>query len=495
MRQRTILLLAAVLTVAGITASCLPPPPPPPPTVLSITTTPSLFPGFSLSVVDYVSRCASTPVSVSVEAPVGTSVSVDGGAWATGRFTASVTRAEGQTFTIIVKSGSTPATTHFVRCLPDDFPNWDSSTSGATAAQWYITNPITGLGPTRSVIFDTHGVPVWWSPLQQTHFTTLLPDDNLATTVANGIEERRFDGSLVRTVDTVNGPNDGHDVLLLPNGNFVMVANITRSGVDLTSIGGPASTSIIDQVIEEIDPSDGHLVWSWDTADHIPVTSMDPQWRTQYVTNATAPYDVFHWNSIEPTADGFIASYRHLDAVYEIDTTSSDIVWKLGGSAQAESLTVVADPVFTGGSHFGGQHDARLLDDGTVTLFDDGSNLGRAPRAVRYDIDVDAGTATLVESIVADPDIGTSFCCGSARRMGTHDWVIGWGGTATGTENVSGSRRFSISFPGAFLYRLVPVPFGVLDRDALRAGMDAQYGTGTFSSLSESPSPAVPSLP
>jgi hypothetical protein len=296
-------------------------------------------------------------------------------------------------------------------------------------------------------------------------------------------------------VATVNGPDDGHDVLLLPNGNFVMVANVTRSGVDLTAIGGPASTSIVDQVIEEIDPSDGHLVWSWDTADHIPVTSMDPQWRTQYVTDSTAPYDVFHWNSIEPTGDGFIASYRHLDAVYEIDKTSNDIVWKLGGSAQAESLTIVDDPVFTDGSHFGGQHDARLLDDGTLTLFDDGSNLGRAPRALRYTIDDGAHTATLVESVVADPDIGTSFCCGSARRMGTEDWVIGWGGTPTGTENVSGVRHFSISFPGAFLYRLIPVPFGVIDRDALRAGMDAQYGSGTFSSQSASTASAVPSLP
>jgi hypothetical protein len=494
MRQRAILLVTAVLAVAGITAGCLPPPPPPPPTVLSIATTPSLFPGFDQSVVDYVSRCSGTPVSVSVEAPVGTYVSVDGGAWATGRFTASVTRAEGQTFTIIVKSRSTPAITHFVRCLPDDFPNWTAANSGSTAAEWYITNPINGFGPTHSVIFDTNGVPVWWSPLQPTHFTTLLPDGNLATMVGNGVEERRFDGSLVRAVTTLNGPADGHDVLLLPNGDFVMVANITRSGVDLTAIGGPASTSILDQVIEEIDPTDGHLVWSWDTADHIPVTSMDPQWRTQYVTDATAPYDVFHWNSIEPTGSGFIVSYRHLDAVYEIDQTSDDIVWKLGGSAQAESVTVVDDPVFTGGSHFGGQHDARLLGDGTLTLFDDGSNLGRAPRAVRYDIDENAHTATLVES-VADPDISASFCCGSARRMGTDDWVIGWGGTATGSENVGGTRHFSISFPGLFLYRLTPVPFGVLDRDALRAGMDAQYGSGTFSTQSASTQATVLSPP
>jgi hypothetical protein len=28
---------------------------------------------------------------------------------------------------------------------------------------------------------------------------------------------------------------------------------------------------------------------------------------------------------------------------------------------------------------------------------------------------------------------------------------------------------------GPFVYRVVPVPFGTIDRTALRAGMDAQY--------------------
>jgi hypothetical protein len=39
----------------------------------------------------------------------------------------------------------------------------------------------------------------------------------------------------------------------------------------------------------------------------------------------------------------------------------------------------------------------------------------------------------------------------------------------------SGSRVFLLQFTSGTLYRAVPVPFGVLDRAALRAGMDAQY--------------------
>ena len=215
------------------------------------------------------------------------------------------------------------------------------------------------------------------------------------------------------------------------------------------------------------------MVWSWDAFDHISVAETDPQFRAQLVFS---PFDAFHWNSIEATDTGFIVSFRHLDAVYAIDKATGDIDWKLGGTPTPQSLTVVNDPVFTGGSHFGGQHDARRLSDGTVTLHDNGSNLGRAPRAVRYQIDESARTATMVEQLSDAAVVPTSGCCGSARRLDGGDWVVGWGGTNTVSElTSSGSRVFLMQFTTGTLYRAVPVPFGVLDRAALRAGMDAQY--------------------
>jgi hypothetical protein len=373
-----------------------------------------------------------------------------------------------------------------VRCLPTDFPEWTATNAGATGAEWYLTRPFTAFAPGYPIIFDTNGVPVWWGPPNGALLNTLLSNGNLASVVNGALEERRLDGSLVRSVHTVDGLADAHDLLLLPNGNYVMVTAVPRAGFDLTAIGGPADTTILDHVIEEIDPSDGHVVWSWDFADHIPVSSTDPQWRFQVIVNG-APYDVYHWNSIEDTGSGFIVSMRHLDAIYKIDRASDAIVWKLGGTAQAESLTVSGDPVFTNGSHFGGQHDARLLADGTLTLFDNGTNLGRAPRALRYQIDETAHTATLLES-VADPDIPTSICCGSARRLASGDWVTGWGGTTTGTESVGGVRHMTLSFPAKLVYRLLPVPAGELSRDALRAGMDDQYAAGATATAQEAPS-------
>jgi hypothetical protein len=348
--------------------------------------------------------------------------------------------------------------------------------TGTPQAEYYVTTPLgDDAAGNYPVIFDNDGVPIWWGPRAQTQFTELLPNGNVAWTssIAGPAEERRLDGSLVSSITTSAGPPDGHDLLRLDNGNDVMVANVQRPNVDFSSWGpsGPGTAALVDQVIEELTPA-GDVVWSWDTADHIPVAETDPQFRRGPGLPA---YDAYHWNSIEATDTGYILSFRHLDAVYNIDKATGSIVWKLGGSPRPESLSIVNDPVFTGGSHFGGQHDARLLGDGSVTLFDDGTNLGRAPRGVRYQIDTGSATATMLEQHT-DPVAPAAVCCGSARRLDGGDWVIGWGGLHSVSElTTTDARVFLLEFTNADIYRATPVPPGVLDRAALRAGMDAQF--------------------
>ena len=86
-------------------AGCLPPkpvatvaPPAPPapvtvplPTSLEVSTSPVLFPAFDPTVSDYVVRCDANPVSVTIGAPAGTTVSVAGQPAMGGRFTESTT--------------------------------------------------------------------------------------------------------------------------------------------------------------------------------------------------------------------------------------------------------------------------------------------------------------------------------------------------------------------------------------------------------------------
>jgi Arylsulfotransferase (ASST) len=475
-RRLRVGLLAAAVAVAGVGARCQPAPP----RTLSISTSPGLFPSFSPTVTDYVSRCsASTPVEVTVSAPDDTTVAVDDDPAASGNFSATVSRDVGQRFRIAVQKASEATRTYNIRCIPSDFPTWTAQRTGETQADFYVTTlAIDGLtGTNYPAIFDTNGVPVWWAPRTNTFFTEVLPGGNVAWTqlgTPGGAEEHDLDGSLIRSVETVSGPTDWHDFITLPNGNDVLVTIKERSG-DLSPWGGPTDATVLDHVLEEIRP-DGTVAWSWSTADHIPVTETTARWRTVPPSSQGA-YDPFHYNSVEYTGDGFILSFRHLDAIYKVDQTSGTIDWKLGGTRRSESLGVVDDPVFDAGGTFSGQHDARVLGDGTVSLHDNGTGI-RPPRVVNYRIDETARSATLVRD-VRDPLVSSSFCCGSARVLPTGNYVMGWGGSRTFTEMTpAGERVFLLQTDSGNVYRALPTPPGALTIDELRAGMDTQFGTG-----------------
>ncbi|GAC1539299.1 MAG: hypothetical protein NVS3B12_25370 [Acidimicrobiales bacterium] len=454
--------------------------------VLQITSSPGLFPAFDPAISDYVVRCGETPVLVSVTAPTGYTVAVGGEVAATGMFVVPVSAKAGEAFSINVSApGGTVSTAH-VRCLPSDFPTWspmvrDPGTS--PQAQFYVVTPFDVHEKGRYLtLFDAAGVPVWWidttTALGAAAFGTVLPNGDVAWTSANNTvaEEHNLDGAKVRTIQPSTPIVDEHELILLPDGDYLIGGQTDRTGVDLSSWGGVASAltnvTIVDDVLQEVTPS-GAVVWSWDAYDHIPVSEVDPQWRATIL--AGAPYDVYHWNSMDPTAGGVIASFRYLDAVYDITQADGHIVWKLGGTSRPDgtSLTVAGDPVFAAGSGFGGQHDARILPDGTVTVFDDQTGRPGPPRAVRYAL-TDT-TAALVESVV-DPATSATMCCGSARKLAGGDWVISSGLSGIVTElTTTGQRAWGLDLaPGAFSYRVMPVAAGTFTVEQLRQGMDVQ---------------------
>jgi hypothetical protein len=364
-------------------------------------------------------------------------------------------------------------TNHHVRCLPTDFPTWTVEKSGVPQSEFYATTLVQGFGqPSYSVIFDANGVPVWWLDRKPTFLLQPLPNDNLAILNLGGaMEEYNLNGDLVRTLNTVGGDTDFHEVIMLPNGNYVM-ATVQEQPCNLTSWGLGILETCLNHVFQELTPQ-GVPVWQWDTALHIPVTETTPDWRAEQTSEVRESYDPWHYNSIEPTGDGYILGFRHLDAIYKVENTvAGNIVWKLGGTAHPESLTLVNDPL----NGFSGQHDARLLPDGSVTLYDNGTlGLGprRPPRNVRYALNLQANTATLIEQI-SDGAVTQSGCCGSTRRLSGGNYVTGWGGTAQFSEyDPNGNRVFRII--GTFVYRATPTVPGQFTAQELRDGMDAQF--------------------
>jgi hypothetical protein len=255
---------------------------------------------------------------------------------------------------------------------------------------------------------------------------------------------------------------------MLPNGNVLIIGYPRRSGVDVSRFKpGNTSGTVIDGEIQEIAP-DGHLVWDWNSKDHIGLRETSAAWWAQQAE----PYDIIHMNSVEDDGDGIIFSARHLDAVYRIDKATGHIDWKLGGSTTSKSLAISDDPFGT--YPFGGQHDARRLPDGTVTLHDNGTGSNHGPRAVRYAIDPDAKTAKLVESVSDPQGAPGSFCCGGARKLPTGNWVMSWGSDPIVEEMTPASERvFALNWTdGYFSYRVEPLMPGRLAASTLHRGMD-----------------------
>lgn len=469
----------------------------------SFTTTPALYPAFSPSVTDYVARCGAGPVSVSVNVPLGMYASVDGQPGHLTPFTTSVSVTTGQSFSVTeIGLANSSFSTFYVRCLPTDFANFTSQKIGNPQAAFYVVKPssLALFGPTPPqqyiAIFNTDGVPVWWIPDHSGYDAGILRNNNVTSIVfghgtgsggSPQVEVHNLNGQLVAGFNAVNTGSstafdaaDGHDVQLLPNGDYLFAEIKTITG-DLSSIGGSSNASISDQVLEEVNPS-GQLVWHWDVAQHIGVDQTDPQWYATALApgGVLAPgADIYHWNSLQEVGNQILISLRHADAVYDIDKTTGNILWKIGGSHIPQSLTIVGDPVFSGGSGFGGQHFARFYGGTTtmVTIHDNGTARGRGPRGVLYRISLSHRTATMVEQ-VTDPSVTFSACCGSAMKLPTGDWVASWGFTPIVEElTPSGARQFLIQWtdPGTFSYRAEPVMPGQLTIQQLRTAMNQQY--------------------
>ncbi len=233
---------------------------------------------------------------------------------------------------------------------------------------------------------------------------------------------------------------------------------------------GPGET-IADCVIQEVDPA-GNLVWSWRASDHIdPVLeSLEP--ATDTIGGQTI-VDVYHCNAIDVDSSGnLLLSSRHANALFYIDRSSGEIVWKLGGSEYskdgADYIQVMGDPETT----FSMQHDARFLPNGDISLFDDhGAGAGVA-RGVEYAVDFESEVATVAWQFLG---IAASQAEGSCRRYADGETVIAWGSNTMDSRvvtevNAEGQDVLDVSFaPSTPTYRAIKVPLSQLDVSLLRS--------------------------
>ncbi len=222
-----------------------------------------------------------------------------------------------------------------------------------------------------------------------------------------------------QTVAKVHGGNgleaDLHEFQVAPRA----VAYITAYNpihCDLSSQSGAHNGVIIDTAIQEIDMKTGLVRWEWHSLDHVSVADS----QTAAPTDAT-PWDWFHLNSIdlEPSGNLFISA-RSTWAGYELEGASGNVLWRLGGSNSSFKLGPGAETAW--------QHDGRVLPNGEITFFDDGSNPPEhhQSRAVRIALDFMTHEARLNAAYTLAPTV-LAASQGNVQTLAGGNTVVNYG--------------------------------------------------------------------
>ena len=310
-----------------------------------------------------------------------------------------------KTYKIKAISGSASAEgTFMTTAVPASIPVASITAMDAAKIQpgWTLMNIQKGDGsasarsntPAQAVIYDVDGQPVWY------HIDGTMVDRGGAVSVdltdkgilygatlnnnlANGEPPREvgFDGNTIWECSSPNCGRTGnltHHVSKLPNGNYLMLRDVSESGGTTPNF-------------EEVTPTNT-VVWT------VPYTKFVPKPSSQ-------SGDWCHGNSITVnTAKSELYVNCRFMGLVKASYADRSFKWHLPAKYSGSGITN-GMKFMPATSQFSDTHDPEIHDDGTILFFDNGGFSGTIEdgnphnyhsRAVEYKIDETANTATLV---------------------------------------------------------------------------------------------------
>jgi hypothetical protein len=447
------------------------PPATPPPIAVALSalavSTGDLVPAFSPSVTEYTltANSAIFPVDVTASADATVAITVNGNA-ATAGVPLSINLAPRQDIVVgAVSSGA--SATYTIHFMPATIPAWSVNTIDPARVgderilvtpgnRWLLmTNragdPLYYRDLTAHVVTDFDRVVLGGNTLY-----TFLTDDGFAHVLDDKMHETKTI-SLLANRDHGPLPCDIHDLLVLGDDHYVMLAYVTKTE-DLSALNPAwaAAAPVVLAVVQEIDQ--GKVVFEWASSD---LSRLYFDSADQNTFGAATPSDYLHINAVQldPADGNFIVSLRHANSVLKLDHATGATLWTLGGRSDDFGLT--AQELF---SH---QHHVRKQADGSFLVFDNGND-AHPTRVISFGLDEAKHAVTSFEVVYERPSAQIdSTYMGSAFRMTPSRHLIGWGGrtdtSSVGpsvTEVVDGDPVWTLTFtsPTVFSYRANPIP-------------------------------------
>ncbi len=227
----------------------------------------------------------------------------------------------------------------------------------------------------------------------------------------------------IATVQAGNGLQaDLHEFLLTDEDTALVMAYVPTQA-DLRPLGGPQAGWVYDNVVQEIDPGSGRVLFEWRGTDHVEIGETESSLEgPEGPTGSKAhPFDYLHLNAIDLAADGdLVISARNTWSAFKVSRPDGKIVWRLGGKK--------SDFALGPGAQFYWQHDVRVLPEGRLSVFDNAAAPPEEPQSRGLVLKVDeAAMKVELERRFLHPARLLVPNQGSVQTLAGGWALVGWG--------------------------------------------------------------------
>ena len=275
---------------------------------------------------------------------------------------------------------------------------------------------------TTTYLIDMNGdvVHTWKSKYPPGLYATLLPNGNLLRAAAPKdqpvkiggaggiIEELDWNGNVVWSYTMLTENEIQHHCFdRMPNGNTMILGWERKTPAEFQAKGrkpgtwpeevkikGQAVRDFWVDFVREVDKN-GKTVWEWHAWDHIGTGPDQLDINFALPTPVGPGYDSFDWshfNTVQylPKTDQILLNSRNFSEFYIVDKKSGKIVKRWGNPAACGKGTR-PEWYYDGTQQVFGEHNATMLPNGNVQIFDNGSERPEGNRSRVIEVDPASG--------------------------------------------------------------------------------------------------------
>ena len=309
-----------------------------------------------------------------------------------------------------------------------------TTTSPAEAAGDIFAAPYSGPGQDGPMIFNNTGQLIWFDPLPKgiegtnlqvqqyegkpviTWWQGYIPPQGF------GQGEEIIDNDAYQQVTRVSGGNgykaDLHEFHIDSANDTAILTVLNPIHCDLASVGGPQDGAVTDSIFQEIDLRTRLVRREWTSLDHV---ALAESYSSAVGSTTEWPFDYFHANSIDLQPNGSILlSARNTWTLYELSGQTGQVLARAGGRHSTIKMGT--------GTLTAYQHDATVLPNGLISVFDNGGVPLVHPqsRGIVVSLNQQQGTETLVDEF-EHPSALKAGSQGNVQELSDGNFFLGWG--------------------------------------------------------------------